>query len=199
MTQRYFTEEGIWNGGHYELALEIGQSSDEQLRQTLFVIWEHVLLEGCFPDRDKEPEEQQPVELSRISLESGLHLQGLAYLPGNYTVACGTCLIREENGSDWLVFYLPMASLSKAYDVAGYPFNVDPKSSLPWQITIDNWLSEIGRFVYSKSEYKLGLVGFEVSGQYYAEQIKQNGLPEKRDIGYLWPSGSGITYFPRNK
>jgi hypothetical protein len=198
MEQLYFTKEGIWSGGYYELALEVGETVDEKLEAALRAIWQHPSLQGCFLERNREPGEQQPVELSKIPLESGLHLQGLARLPNDSLIACGTCLIREKNGSDWLDFYLPMGSLAQVYDVGAYPFDENENSPAHWQKAVDDWLAEIGASIYAKVRYKLGLIGFEVLGELYAKQLEEAGIPHERRIGYLWPSDATVEYFAKN-
>ncbi len=112
MTKLYFTKDDIWYGGFYELAIEVGSNSDEQISAVLQAIWTHPALEGCYLDRSKEPHEQQRVTSAQAPLESGMHLQGLALLPNGHRIACGTCLIREDDGSDWVDFYLPMGALA---------------------------------------------------------------------------------------
>jgi len=41
MTELYLTKGDTWYGGFYELALEIGETSDKQLGDTLQAIWSH--------------------------------------------------------------------------------------------------------------------------------------------------------------
>jgi hypothetical protein len=88
MTKLPFTEDEIWNGGFYELAIEVGA--------VLHAIWTHPTLEGCYLDPNTEPHEQQRITSTQALLESGAHLRGLALLPNGQQVACGTCLIRES-------------------------------------------------------------------------------------------------------
>ncbi len=199
MEKQFFTKEGLWDGGYYELALEIGEASDDKLQKALLAIWQHPKLTGGYLQRDKEPIEQQKADISIISLETGSHLQGLARLPNNYKIACGTCLIREDEGPDWLDFYLPMGSLAEAYQVGAYPFDENENSPKLWQKEVDGWLAEIGNFIYSKVRYKLGLIGFEVSGEFYSSQFDKNEIPEKRYEGFLWPTENKLNYFAKNK
>ncbi len=123
MDDRLFTADDVWNGGFYGVALEIGPRSDDRLFSALTTLWRHPDLNGPFLDRDREPEEQQ--RASEISLEAGSHLLGIAKLPNGKHVVCGSCLIREDDGPDWLDFYLPMGSLGPAYLVGGFPFGTE--------------------------------------------------------------------------
>jgi len=43
------------------------------------------------------------------------------------------------------------------------------------------------------------LVGFEVSGMAYADELMQVGIPTERDMGYLWPEGDRVTFYPCTK
>ena len=197
MTNLIFTQADAWNGGFYELALEVGPTSDTDLRKALEALWKYPSLTGCFLRRDQEPDVQERVDPTQISFDLGARLLGLAHLPNGNTVACGSGLVREENGPDWLDFYLPMGSLSQAYDVGAYPFDEPRKSPDPWQKPIDQWLAEIGSFVFSRAHFQLGLIGMEVSGEAYADQLRRDGIPKHREIGYLWPSEDKLEYLPK--
>ena len=198
MKRQYFTKDDVWNGGYYELAIEIGPTSDQRLRTALTTIWSHPTLQGCYRDRRQEPDEQQQLNPQNDEVELEGHLQGIARLPNGIEVACGTCTIREENGSDWLDLYIPMGALSEGYEVETYPFGESGEYSEDWQRPVEDWLVAIGHHVFSQVKFALALIGFEVSGDYYAEEIENQGVPEQRFIGYLWPAGEKLTYYPRN-
>jgi hypothetical protein len=206
---KFFTLDDTWTGGFYELAIELGSYSDQHLLDALKTIWNHSSLEGCYLDRTKEPDQQ--VRYNSVSelfhqreMYSGFHVQGVATLPNKLRIACGTCVIREYSDNnpdapDWLDFYLPMGALEQAYDVGGYPFDTDIKSPENWQKPIDDYVAQIGMELFAKVDFRLGLVGHEVSGIQNADEIANEGIQEQRYIGYLWPSASQLTYFPRNK
>jgi hypothetical protein len=187
-----------WSGGFFEVALELGPRSDERLRSALAVLWSHPDLDGCYLDRHRDPSEQS--RLPPDLMEDGRHLLGVARLPDGSHVACGSCIIREvDDGSDWLDFYLPMGSLSTAtYPVGPFPFDTYTQQSDPWQREVEDWLAQLGLHVARHMTYALGLIGFEVSGQVYASEIASEGIPAKRDIGYLWPAKGKTAYFPRS-
>lgn len=181
----YFTNPNTWFGGYYELALEIGGRSDKCLLNALATLWNHPSLEGVYLEREKEPDEQQHVPISP-SLLDRMHLQGLAKLPDGHKVACGSCVIREDAGINWLDFYLPMGALESAYDVGGYPFDEAGVAHQKWQVPVDEWLKEIGLYIFSAVPFSLGLIGFEVSGMAYSAQIEKDGIPGERHFAYLW-------------
>ncbi len=193
----YFTQTDAWTGGFYELALELGERDDSRLFNTLQTIWKHNSLDGCYLDSRKEPHEQPKVLPPEIT-DSGMHLYGLARLPNSRQVPCGTVVIRETDGSDWLDFYLPMGGLGQAYDVGGYPFDVEIRSPDHWQKPIDDFLAELGKVIFTTVPFALGLIGHEVSSLAYAHELARDGIPAKRDIGYLWPVDGSLQYLERN-
>jgi hypothetical protein len=196
--ERLFTREGAWFGGFYELALEIGPRSDVLLLEVLSALWSHPALDGCFLDCGREPVEQRRSLPER--LEEGLHLYGVAQMPNDSRVACGTCLIREGgDGPDWLDLYLPLGSLGTAYPVGGFPFESEPTYAARWRYEVEDWLAEIGVWVAKTRSFKLGLIGFEVSGEMYASDIAALGVPDERVVGYLLPSDGTIQYHRRTR
>ncbi len=195
--QSLFTAESAWFGGFYELALEVGPRSDDRLRAALAAVWSHPDLDGCYTDCFREPADQP--RLMPTWLEDGSHLLGVARLPNGLRVACGTCMIREENGGpDWLYLYLPLGSLGNAYPVGGFPFGSEADWPGPWRDEVEDWLAEVGQWVAQSASFRLGLIGFEVSGQAYAADLAVQGVPAERFVGYLWPSGGSVRYLRRN-
>jgi hypothetical protein len=194
MTQ-YFTEPETWLGGYYELAIELGSRSDERLLAALTAVWADPDLDGVYLSRDVEPSQQQRLAITAELLQVS-HLQGLARLPNGATIACGTVFIREDDGPDWLCLYVPMGALGTAYSVGGYPFEPDVANSHQWRDVVDPWLAGIGSRVYDQVAYRLGLIGFEVSGEMYADDIAASGVPAYHYPGVLWPTSGAVTYHP---
>src|SRR5262249_38628310 len=150
---------------------------------------------GVYLDRYTEPWQQTRRTVTAESIQAG-HLQGLARLPNGATIACGTCLIREDDGHDWIDLYLPMGALATAYNVGGYPFDPSARISRHWREVLDAWLAGIGVAVYNRVQYRLALVGFEVSGMAYADELTRTGIPTQRNMGCLWPDGDTVTFYP---
>jgi hypothetical protein len=192
---RYFTEADTWSGGYYELAIELGRRSDERLLATLVAVWSDPDLDGVYLSRDTELGLQQRLAVTADLLQVG-HLQGLARLPNGVTIACGTFIVREDGGPDWLGLYLPLGALGTAYPVGGYPFEPDVANSHQWRDVIDAWLAGIGSRTYEQAPYRLGLIGFEVSGEIYADDVWANGVPASHYPGLLWPTSGAINYYP---
>jgi hypothetical protein len=187
--------EDNWAGGFYELAIELGPHSETRLETALRVVWQDARLHGCYVRRDIDPVDQQRVEPSLPSLERYGRLLGVATVPNGRTVACGTVAIREEGGSDWLDFYLPMTALSTVYDVGAFPFE-DGKDSTGWREPLDAWLAELAQAVFAVAPFSLALVGHEASGRSYAAEIATSGVPAERWDGYLWQEGGKLCWYP---
>ena len=194
-----FTNEDTWNGGFYELAIEIGPRSDDRLRASTKVLWAQRDLDGCYLRNAVHPSKQSRVAAELPdNIEGGEHLLGLATLPDGKVVPCGCVPIREDDGPDWLDFYLPLGALGIAYDeVGGYPFEESPSRS--WREPIESWLAELAESMFRSVRFELALIGFEVSGTQYAQEIAISGVPEERWIGYVWPKGSAVKYYATNE
>ena len=195
MGDRLFTADGAWYGGFYELALDVGPRSDDQLRSALTALWNFPDVDGCFLDRGREPADQP--RCSEFCLDMGSHSLGVASLPNGIRVACGSCLIREDEGPDWLDFYLPMGSLGAAYPVGSFPFGIEADWPGPWRFEVEDWLACIGLSIARSASFRLGIIGFEVSGQVYASEVASKGVPEERFVGYLWPTNESVVYHRR--
>lgn len=188
-----FTAAHTWSGGFYQLAIELGPRSDERLQAALETIWRYSGLDGPYGNRNVEPSHQPRI---LPTLETGL--VGIATLPQGQRVACGTFTVREDDGPDWIGFYLPIGVLHTAYDVGAYPFG-DGETSRSWRAPLDEWLVRMAAAVFAAVRFPLALVGHEVSGTTYAEEIQSTGVPEERWIGCLWREGERLVWHPPNK
>jgi hypothetical protein len=48
-----FTKPETRSGGYYELAIELGNRSDERLLTAMQAMWQHPSLNGCYIDRSR--------------------------------------------------------------------------------------------------------------------------------------------------
>lgn len=184
-----FTAADTWNGGFYELAIELGPRSDERLLAALETIWHYDGLDGCYKESTIEPSHQP-----RLLPNLDGWLLGTATVPGGQRAACGTFIVRENDGFDWLGFYLPMGALEAVYDVGAFPF-YDDKSICTWRKPLDAWLVRIAEAIFSVIPFSLALVGHEVSGETSTEEVQSQGVPQDRWIGYLWREGEHLAWY----
>jgi hypothetical protein len=193
----YFTGEDAWFGGFYELAMDFGEVRPEALERALETLWANPGVAGCYLRRDVEPSEQARVAPSLAIQEANGHLQGIAMLPNGKQVACGSLLVRETSGACWVDFYLPLGALSATPEVGGYPLE-NTATSRQWREPLERWLAEIGQAIFSQVPFRLGLIGYEVSGTAEPEELL-GGVPAKRFIGYLCPTGGKVVWDPTNQ
>ncbi|SNT46749.1 hypothetical protein SAMN05421812_106416 [Asanoa hainanensis] len=193
-----FTLADNWHGGFYELALELGDTNDTRLEAALRVLWSAAEVEGCYGNHQIAPSEQERVPCSLMSLLRFGHLHGVVRLPNGAPVVCGVVAVREDNGPDWLDFYLPLGALGRAEPRSEEHMVGDPtggSASLTWRRPIDDWLADLGARVYDGAGFRLGLIGNEVSGQTDAATLAGD-RPTRRRIGYLIPADGQVRYLP---
>jgi hypothetical protein len=192
-----------WSGGWYELAIELGPKDDRRLERTLQAVWREVSAVGSLapelqPRRNRKPWQWSGHPAVGLSLgapgERG-HLRGVVRLPGGQDVICGVAMVREDDGSDWLDFYIPMGALGRADSrIGGYPFGDDGgPSSLAWRRPIDDWLADVAKRVYASVPFQLALIGCEASGKAHADEIS-NGASGPSYVGYLVPVDGALRY-----
>ena len=193
----YFTHEDSWTGGFYELAIDVGSTMDELVLTVLQAIWSHPALEGCYLDRTREPADQMRLTMTPELLHR-THIQGIARLPDNHFLPCGTCLLRDLGDTTWIDFYIPTGALEWVYPLGGFPFSrQDRNAQRQWQQPLDNWFADLGRYIFEHSAYRFAVIGHEVAAEADAAQISERGIPEQRWMGYLWPTGTTLTYWPK--
>lgn len=184
-------DEALWLGGSYELALELGDRDDARLHAALVAVWRAADVEGCLAMHG-EPREYVDVPCTLEQLERHGRLVGTTAFPNGTRVICGVRAVRQESGTDWLVFFIPVGSLERAEPrSAAFPFRGG--DSLLWRRPLDRRLSELGRQVYAAVPYRLGLIGPEVTGMTSARKLA-GGPPEERWAGYLIPAGDELSY-----
>lgn len=194
-TSKLFTLQDAWTGGHYEVAIELGDWSDDRAATALEQLWKASAVDGCYLLSGVEAENQ-----TRVSTHNHLEdlLYGVATLPNGTKAPCGSYLCRFQDGSDWLGLYLPLSFIARGYPVGGYPFE-DWQGYADWQRDIDKWLIDVAKHVFKKVEFQFALIGFELDfGHMSAKKITQAGIPKERFQGFLWPAENGLKFYPAN-
>lgn len=159
-----------WNGGYYELSINLGAHDDARLDAALNSLWETAGLSRAFR-RDWTGPASELTLLSAESLLAG-HLHSIASIPGLGSTLCSVMVVREETyetgvtqyGADWLDLCLPLGALTNLdHRVGGYPFG-DTADSLAWREPIDRWFERVGLSVFEAVPFVHAVTGFEVSG-----------------------------------
>lgn len=153
-----------WYGGFYELAINLGPRSDARLGKALAAVWRAAGVDRCLA-RDDDGRHRDAV-LSVESIERYGHLAGVTTLPDHGHIVCGAVTIREEQGDDWLDFYLPLGALGR-HDprVGAFPFGDDGGAvSRSWRDPLHQWLNRIGEETFNAVPFLYAGIGFEVSG-----------------------------------
>ncbi|HEX7189878.1 MAG TPA: hypothetical protein VF423_16840 [Actinomycetes bacterium] len=186
-----------WAGGHYELTLEFSRRDGPQLQRALDSIWHHAGIAGCLATPSSHPTEHRPAPRTVEALDTAGHLHGVVTLPGEHQVVASVA-VHLRGGVDELHFGLPMGSLGRVYlDAGGFPFGADgDASSAVWRQPLEDWMAGIGRAVFATLPFELGLVGFEVSGETDAAEVRGTSPPQGRDFGYLLPVGGELVHLP---
>ena len=186
-----FTERDQWNGGHFELCIDLGRASDDQVFEAMSVLWGHPSLEGCYLRQDEEPSKQQRLDPTSQPLEALLY--GVAALDRQTRVPCLSTVMRLEGEPVELGLCVPMGALQAFYQVGAYPF----AAAGPWLEPLSDWFAGIGKTVLSAGLSRVALVGFETSTLDVQERFArclERGIPERRWDGYLLRKGDRVVW-----
>jgi len=182
-----------WKGGFFELAIELGDCDDARLDTALRTAWDAARVDGAYEhgERDRRGRwAHRPVDVSIASLARYGHLRGLVTLPTGERTVFGAVAVREDGGPDWLDLYIPTEALHRLWpSVGAFPFGAS--AAADWARILSDWYVTIARIVFQAVPFRLGLVGFEVSGMAYADGLE---IPEDRYMGYLVPDRGTLTY-----
>ena len=197
-----FLDDENWRGGYYELAIDLGErtdsESDARIVAALKSMWSDPTLEGCYLDRWHSRSEQPRVPAVPIDVQEPVPLYGVATLPDGPRVVCVSHVIREIGADvtphDWLDLCLPTGALGRVDDrIGGYPFGED--QSLEWRAPIDAWFFRIAANVFEAAGLRVALMGFEVSGNPAADDLKASSSGERR-IAFALPTPEGLKFLP---
>lgn len=201
--ERLFTAPYAWHGGFLELALDLGPPSDDRLDAALGALWAHPALDGCYLNPDREPRDQPRVApVLPAGREWNPHrLHGVATMPNGGQVACLSIGARYQGYDDYedadsLCLCLPIGALERAYPNDVYPYG--DFSLHGWRAEVAGWLRSIGEAVFATVDFRLGLVGHEAEWEATAAEVRDEGVPEERWCGFLWPEDDRLGWYPAN-
>lgn len=190
--RRLFTAPDAWSGGDFDLLLLLGNVSEATTRDLLDRLWSHRTLQGCWLDRDVEPEDQSRVAAGDSKHELVAFLHGGATLPNGTQCNCRSVVGNDDDGT-WLNLGIPLGGLAQSYSVGAYPF--DDGSDLAWVVFVSEWLVDIARSVFARCPFEWGLVGFEVTDEL---GVRKSDIPGERWIGYLRNESGRLAWYPPN-
>jgi hypothetical protein len=204
MTDKFkleFAASESWRGGHYELEIAPRNRSSADICDLLSAIWSCPILDGPYLQNDCDPSEQ--VRHRPCATEFDARLYGLANIPSKGAIPCGTYAIAAEAEDrlppfHWAALFLPLCSLSQAFDVGAYPF--ETTTNIPaWRAEVDEFLCSVARSVFEKVPFDFGIVGFEIDGSITQEGILSHGMPSERPDGILWNQGGKLHWHSPNR
>lgn len=186
-------DEDAWTGGDYDLSVDLGRRSDEDLDAAIRALWAHPALYGVWRDPLGPWDESSRVPAGLPDHQAS-GCAGVATLPDGHRVVCRTYVCRFEPSPDVLGFSIPITSLRGVDHLGSYPFNVD--DTRDWEVRLAGWLVEIARWVHARVPFPLALTGYDVFAEVRAEDITRDGIPSDRWMGYLWTSNGRLEWFP---
>lgn len=187
-----FTDKDAWNGGFYELAIEL--PPEVEIKDALTRLWSHASLEGSYARNDIEPADQDILSYSQLKTEG--HLYGVATFPNGKPCACGSISSTFED-ERWLTLYLPLSSLANVYPVHAYPFG-DENSPSPevWLREVNEWMKDIALHVFELMKFPLAMIGFEMTFYGISDEIMKN-IPDDRWNSILLVQDNELKWYPQ--
>lgn len=201
MPPSLFTRWDTWSGGFYELVLRLGARKHRRLGTAVRAAAAYPGIDGWYARKDIEPSEQERVARTVADLSRRGHLYGVASIPGWPLLPVGCLAIRYgEPLGDWFHVYVPTGALVQAdRRVGAFPFGEHGGSrSLAWRSSIDLWLADLARHIYSAVPFEFGMIGHEVPylQQDVLESINALAVPDERFEGWLVESDRTLQYYP---
>src|SRR5690242_6921274 len=148
-------------GGFYELAIQVCPSADnEPIKLYTDYIWTLKNVYGPFDVNDNSI----PIDIQNVQHLGVLHLD-------NYAIPFMTYNIREdepvETGFNWFDIGFHTATIEKVFGCEYQTWTENPK--VPKQLT--DFFTMTIKNLYKISPFKLAMLDFEVSGQYYLDDF----------------------------
>jgi hypothetical protein len=215
MERLFAADDWYWNGGFYELDIQLGPQSEERVQRALEALWANPRLEGPYLDRDREPADQKVVDprggISEV-------LSGIAALPDGAGVLCSSIVVLLDDGYE-LSLCIPVNALAVAWPQIGdFPFvggrsspadggsearrplrapRVPEDDDRAWQEPLEEWLAGFGRAVFDAVPFPVALIGFEgglLSDDEERRLVEE--MPEKRSVGVLRQEQDQLAWYP---
>ena len=158
-----FLDKDLRLGGFYELAIQVCPSIDnEPIRLYADSIWQHENVEGPFDDS---------FNLTEIDIEIFQH-RGIVRLDG-YEIPFTTYNVREtepiETGFNWFDICFYTAAIEHIFGAEYQTWTENPK--VPKELS--DFFRRTIKQLYKIYPFKLAMLDFEVSGQYYLDDLQK--------------------------
>jgi hypothetical protein len=165
-----------WFGGFYELAIQVGaHGNDAAILDLIDAIWSQPEITGPYEENNTEPSIQQFTSIS----SDERHYYGFIRLNDEQLLVCGTYVVKENcepGGSDWVLFYVPAQEVQWKLGGSGNCGDI----VLPELSLFVNYCVGIADAAYERKKFQMALIGFEASGETYAETITAS------EVGTPW-------------
>jgi hypothetical protein len=158
-----FLDKGLRVGGFYELAIQVCPSIDNgPIKLYTDFIWKLKNVEGPYD-----------INYNSIEVDIGnIQHNGILYLD-NYVIPFRTYNIREdepvETGFNWFDICFYTATIEKVFGSEYQTWTENP--NVPKELR--NFFHKAIKQLFKVYPFQLAILGFEVSGQYYLDDLKK--------------------------
>ncbi len=165
-------------GGFYELCIQVCPSIDNSpiILYTDF-LWALPNIAGPFEEMSNGYID------TCIEYENAMN-NGILNLD-NYSIPFLTYNVREENpiesGFNWFDISFYEETLNKTFKVE----NIFADENIQCKNIIDNYLTKLMKDLYGVYPFQLAMIDFEISGQYYLDNLKKGDLNNWTDSKYF--------------
>ena len=186
-----------WQAPFYELYVQFGGHTPEQIIAALERLWQDATVSGPYPRRDIRFVEQSlaaPAAGFDPTGDSPTHLYGMARLPDDSSVVCASVAhVRATGDDDGLTFYVPWGSLERL----GRDFEQNSAKDSAWWSSLDAWLAGLGRSIFDAAPFEVAAVGPEWLTWEAAGEVRRGHLAElDSPPGLLLPADGQLSWIP---
>ena len=165
-------------GGFYELCIQVCPSLDNNpINLYTDFLWTQLNVEGPFE------ETSNGYTSSKLEYENGIN-NGVIKID-KYSIPFLTYNVREENpietGFNWFDICFYEETLNKTFEVE----NVFTEENTKFKNIIDTYLTTLTRDLFRLYPFQLAMIDFEISGQYYLDNLINGDLNNWTNTNYF--------------